>query len=109
MPYAPISGAPFLVIGLGVVIRSVVAPPASFPPKSRYSARNVLQGAIIRTGLGTLPVTLGTIWSGSEPQFAVRRQSRLKIRDFFPSLVREDGPLLAVAGIAAIAVFAKLK
>ncbi len=55
VPYAPILGVLVIAIVLGVVIRSVVALPASFEPKSRYSARNVLQAAIIRTGLGTPP------------------------------------------------------
>lgn len=72
-PYAPILGSPVIAIVLGVMLRSFVALPPSLEPGIRYSARTVLQGAIIvsgfgisltsiyRTGLGTLPVTLGTI------------------------------------------------
>ena len=72
-PYAPILGAPVIAIVLGVVIRSFVTLPAPLEPGIRFTARTVLQAAIIvsgfgisltsiyRTGLGTLPVTLGTI------------------------------------------------
>jgi uncharacterized integral membrane protein (TIGR00698 family) len=72
-PYAPILGSPVIAIVLGVMLRSCVALPASLEPGIRYTARTVLQVAIVvsglgisltsiyRTGLGTLPVTLGTI------------------------------------------------
>jgi len=72
-PFAPILGAPVLAILLGVAVRSCVTLPQPFAAGVAYSARTVLQGAIIvsgfgisllniyRTGLGTLPVTLGTI------------------------------------------------
>ncbi len=72
-PFAPILGAPVLAILIGVGVRSLVALPPVLVPGIAFSARTVLQGAIIvsgfgisllniyRTGLGTLPVTLGTI------------------------------------------------
>ncbi len=71
--FAPILGAPVIAILLGVLCRTITPLPASLRPGVAYSARTVLQGAIIvsgfgisllsivRTGLGTLPVTLGTI------------------------------------------------
>jgi len=69
----PLVGAPVFAIVLGVLIRSVVQLPAACKPGIAFSARTVLQAAIVvsgfglslavvaRTGLGTLPVTLGTI------------------------------------------------
>lgn len=72
-PYAPILGGPVIAILLGVAIRSFVPLPSALKPGITYSAKKVLQGAIIvsgfgislvsiaRTGIGTLPVTLGTI------------------------------------------------
>jgi uncharacterized integral membrane protein (TIGR00698 family) len=72
-PYAPILGAPVIAIVLGIAIRSVVAPPHVLAAGIAFTARSVLQlaivvagfgislSAIVRTGLGTLPVTLATI------------------------------------------------
>jgi uncharacterized integral membrane protein (TIGR00698 family) len=69
----PLVGAPVFAIVLGVAIRAVGPLPAACKPGVAFSARMVLQAAIvvsgfalslvtvIRTGLGTLPVTLGTI------------------------------------------------
>ena len=69
----PLAGAPVFAIVLGVAIRAVGPLPAACKPGVAFSARMVLQAAIvvsgfalslvtvIRTGLGTLPVTLGTI------------------------------------------------
>jgi len=71
--YAPILGAPVIAILLGVVIRSAFALPVVLVPGIKYASKKVLQGAIIvsgfgislasieKTGIGTLPVTLGTI------------------------------------------------
>ena len=71
--FAPILGAPVIAILLGVLVRSFMPMPKLLAAGIAYSARTVLQGAIIisgfgislaaiwRTGLGTLPVTLGTI------------------------------------------------
>ena len=69
----PLAGAPVFAIVLGVAIRAVGPLPAACKPGISFSARMVLQAAIVvsgfalslatvlRTGLGTLPVTLGTI------------------------------------------------
>lgn len=69
----PLVGAPVFAIVLGVLFRAVVRLPAPCKPGIAFSARTVLQTAIVvsgfglslavvaRTGLGTLPVTLGTI------------------------------------------------
>ncbi len=69
----PLVGAPVLAIVLGVLIRTIVPLPARCKPGIAFSARTVLQAAIVvsgfglslavvaRTGLGTLPVTLVTI------------------------------------------------
>jgi uncharacterized integral membrane protein (TIGR00698 family) len=71
--YAPILGAPVLAIMLGVLVRSVVPLPAALRAGVAFSAKQVLQAAIVvsgfglsfetvvRTGLATLPVTLVTI------------------------------------------------
>jgi uncharacterized integral membrane protein (TIGR00698 family) len=71
--FAPILGAPVIAILLGVALRTAVALPPAFDPGIKFSGRSVLQVAIVvsgfgislasivRTGLGTLPVTLGTI------------------------------------------------
>ena len=71
--FAPLVGAPVFAIVLGVAIRALVRLPAACKPGLAFSARTVLQAAIVvsgfglslavvaRTGLGTLPVTLGTI------------------------------------------------
>lgn len=71
--FAPILGSPVIAILVGVLFRTIAPVPARCRAGVAYSARTVLQGAIIvsgfglslvsvvRTGLGTLPVTLGTI------------------------------------------------
>jgi uncharacterized integral membrane protein (TIGR00698 family) len=70
---APLVGAPVFAIVLGVALRAALPLPASLRPGLAFSARTVLQAAIVvsgftlsltmiaRTGAGTLPVTLGTI------------------------------------------------
>ena len=69
----PLIGAPVFAILLGVAVRAVRPLPAAWRPGIAFSARTVLQAAIVvsgfglsiatvvSTGLGTLPVTLGTI------------------------------------------------
>ena len=71
--FAPLVGAPVFAIVLGVAIRALMRVPAACKPGIAFSARTVLQTAIVvsgfglslgvvaRTGLGTLPVTLGTV------------------------------------------------
>jgi uncharacterized integral membrane protein (TIGR00698 family) len=69
----PLAGAPVLAIVLGVAIRAARPLPAGLLPGLGFASRTVLQTAIVvsgftlslamvaQTGLGTLPVTLGTI------------------------------------------------
>jgi uncharacterized integral membrane protein (TIGR00698 family) len=69
----PLVGAPVLAIVLGIAIRGAGPLPERCRPGLAFSARTILQAAIVmsgfglsfaaivRTGLGTLPVTLGTI------------------------------------------------
>ena len=69
----PLVGAPVLAILLGVAVRAVRPLPEAWRPGIAFSSRTVLQAAIVvsgfglsiatvvSTGLGTLPVTLGTI------------------------------------------------
>jgi len=71
--FVPLIGAPVLAIVFGVFVRSVVALPENLKPGIRFSAKKILQGAIIvsgfglslavvaHTGLSTLPVTFVTI------------------------------------------------
>ena len=70
---APLVGAPVFAIVLGVALRAVLPLPPAFRPGLAFAARTILQTAIVvsgftlslamiaRTGVGTLPVTLGTI------------------------------------------------
>ncbi|MDB5039747.1 MAG: hypothetical protein JWN27_473 [Candidatus Eremiobacteraeota bacterium] len=72
-PFVPLLGSPVLAIVLGIAVRAFGPLPERCRPGIAFSARTVLQAAIvlsglglsfaavIRTGLGTLPVTLGTI------------------------------------------------
>ena len=69
----PLVGAPVLAIVLGVLLRAAFPLAEALRPGVAFAARTILQGAIIvsglglsfvtvvRTGIGTLPVTLGTM------------------------------------------------
>ena len=69
----PLAGTPVLAIVAGTVLRAVWRPPDRCQPGLAFAGRTVLQAAIVvagfalsfvtvvRTGLGTLPVTLGTM------------------------------------------------
>jgi uncharacterized integral membrane protein (TIGR00698 family) len=71
--YVPLVGAPVLAIVIGVIVGACVRLPAGLTPGIAFSARTVLQGAIIvsgfalsfltvvHTGIVTLPVTIVTI------------------------------------------------
>ena len=71
--FAPILGAPVCAILLGVLARATIPLPTLLDRGIALSARMVLQGAIVvsgfgvslaaiwQTGLGTLPITMGTI------------------------------------------------
>ena len=51
-PYAPILGGPVIAILLGVAICSFVPLPLVLRAGITYSAKNILQGAIIVSGFG---------------------------------------------------------
>jgi uncharacterized integral membrane protein (TIGR00698 family) len=71
--FVPLVGAPVLAIVFGIILRGVAPIPDRCRPGIAFCARSVLQAAIVlsglglslaavvRTGFGTLPVTLGTI------------------------------------------------
>jgi uncharacterized integral membrane protein (TIGR00698 family) len=71
--FVPLAGAPVLAIVLGIAIRAFTPLGAALKPGVAFSARTILQAAIVlsglglsiaavvHTGLGTLPVTLGTV------------------------------------------------
>lgn len=98
-PYAPLFGAPVLAILFGVVLRTAVPLPKTLQPGIAYTARSVLQFAIIisgfsvslatiaTTGIGTLPVTLFTIAVALVLAWALGRALGL------------DGTLRALVGI----------
>jgi uncharacterized integral membrane protein (TIGR00698 family) len=71
--FVPLVGAPVFALVLGVALGAIIALPEQYQPGTAFSARSVLQTAIVvsgfglslavvaRTGFGTLPVTLGTV------------------------------------------------
>ncbi len=71
--FVPLVGAPVFAIVLGALVRAIRPLPAEWRPGTAFASRTVLQAAIVLsgfglslatvvgTGLGTLPVTLGTI------------------------------------------------
>lgn len=113
--FAPILGAPVIAILLGVIFRTISPLPAPLRPGVAYSARTVLQGAIIvsgfgisllsivRTGLGTLPVTLGTIAVALALAPFVGRLLRLDV-----TLRQLVGVGTAICGASAIAAVASV-
>jgi uncharacterized integral membrane protein (TIGR00698 family) len=110
--FAPILGAPVIAILLGVVVRSFTPLPIAFAPGIAYGARTVLQAAIIvsgfgislaaiwRTGLGTLPVTLGTIAIALGLAPFVGRLLRLDVK--LRELVSIGTAICGASAIAAI-------
>ena len=71
--FVPLVGAPVFAIVFGVALRTLAPLPDALRPGLAFAARTVLQIAIVvsglglslavvvRTGVGTLPVTLGTV------------------------------------------------
>lgn len=69
----PLAGAPVLAIVFGIVLRSAIRLPRGLSPGFTFSAKYVLQSAIVVSGFGlslgtvahtgweTLPVTIGTV------------------------------------------------
>lgn len=114
-PYAPILGGPVIAILFGVAIRSFVPLPLLLHAGITYSAKKILQGAIIvsgfgislvsiaTTGLGTLPVTLGTIAIVLALAPLVGRALRLDI-----TLRQLVGVGTAICGASAIAAVASV-
>jgi uncharacterized integral membrane protein (TIGR00698 family) len=110
--FVPLVGAPVFAIVLGVAIRTAVALPDSFKPGLAFSARTVLQIAIVvsglglsiatvaRTGLGTLPVTLGTIAVALVLAPIVSRL--LKLRSTLQTLIGVGTAICGASAIAAV-------
>jgi uncharacterized integral membrane protein (TIGR00698 family) len=111
-PFAPILGAPVIAILVGVLVRTIAPLPAVFSPGIAYCARTVLQGAIVvsgfgislaaiwATGLGTLPVTLGTIAVALGLAPFVGRLLRLDLR--LRELVSIGTAICGASAIAAV-------
>jgi uncharacterized integral membrane protein (TIGR00698 family) len=111
--FAPILGAPVIAILLGVGLRTCSALPAAFDLGVKFSGRNVLQFAIVvsgfgisltsivRTGLGTLPVTLGTIAIALAIAPVAGRLLRLDVK--LRELVGIGTAICGASAIAAVA------
>jgi uncharacterized integral membrane protein (TIGR00698 family) len=109
----PLAGAPVLAIVLGVAVRAAWPPPERCRPGLAFAGRTVLQAAIVvsgfalsfvtvvRTGLGTLPVTLGTMAVALILSPLVARVLRLD-----GVLQRLVGVGTAICGASAIAAVA---
>ncbi len=113
--FAPILGAPVIAILLGVAIRSFRPTHPMFRTGLAFAAKMVLQGAIVvsgfgislvsiaQTGLGTLPVTLGTIAVALALAPPLGRILRLDV-----SLRQLVGVGTAICGASAIAAVASV-
>ncbi len=111
--FAPLLGAPVIAILLGVAVSSVLRVPAALGPGVAFSARTVLQGAIVvsgfgislaniyRTGLSTLPVTLGTIAIALALAPPLGRLLRLDVK--LRELVAIGTAICGASAIAAVA------
>ncbi len=108
--FVPLIGAPVLAIVFGVLVRTFITPPDVFKAGITFSAKKVLQGAIIvsgfglslalvaQTGLATLPVTLVTIAVALVLAPLVGR-----LLDIRPVLQQLVGVGTAICGASAIA------
>jgi uncharacterized integral membrane protein (TIGR00698 family) len=102
-----------LAIVLGVAVRALWPPPERARPGLAFSSRTVLQAAIVvsgfalsfvtvvRTGLGTLPVTLGTMAVALALAPLVGRALRLE--DVLQRLVGVGTAICGASAIAAVA------
>lgn len=109
----PLAGAPVLAIVLGVAFRAAWQPPERCRPGLAFSARTVLQAAIVvsgfalsfvtvvRTGLGTLPVTLGTM--AVALVLAPLAARVLRLDDVLQRLVGIGTAICGASAIAAVA------
>lgn len=81
----PLVGAPVLALAVGIVVATIRRPPARCAPGLKWTGRYVLQTAIVvlgatlhignvlRVGIGTLPVMLGTLAVALSVAFLVGR------------------------------------
>jgi uncharacterized integral membrane protein (TIGR00698 family) len=110
--FAPILGAPVLAIVFGVLVRSVVPLPSVMRPGIAFTAKKVLQAAIvvsgfglsfvtvIRTGVATLPVTIVTIAIALALGWALGRA--LRVEGALRTLVSVGTAICGASAIAAV-------
>jgi uncharacterized integral membrane protein (TIGR00698 family) len=111
--FIPLVGAPVLAIVLGILLRSLVRLPPALLPGFGFSAKQVLQSAIIvsgfglslavvvRTGLDTLPVTVGTVAVALVLAPIVGRM--LKLESVLEHLIGVGTAICGASAIAAVA------
>jgi uncharacterized integral membrane protein (TIGR00698 family) len=111
--FVPLVGAPVLAIVLGILFRLLVRLPPALQPGFAFSARQVLQSAIIvsgfglslgvvvRTGWDTLPVTVGTVAVALVLAPIVGRM--LKLDTVLEHLVGVGTAICGASAIAAVA------
>jgi uncharacterized integral membrane protein (TIGR00698 family) len=111
--FVPLVGAPVLAIVLGIVVRQLIALPASLRPGFAFSSKTVLQSAIVVSGFGlslavvvttgweTLPVTIGTIAIALVLAPIVGRM--LKIDTVLQHLIGVGTAICGASAIAAVA------
>jgi uncharacterized integral membrane protein (TIGR00698 family) len=111
--YVPLAGAPVLAIVLGIVLRLALPLPPVLRPGFAYSAKTLLQAAIILSGFGlslaavvhtgweTLPVTIGTIAIALVGAPVVGRL--LKIDTTLEHLIGVGTAICGASAIAAVA------
>jgi len=109
----PLAGAPVLAIVLGILLRSVLPLPRSVHAGVSFSAKYVLQSAIVVSGFGlslaavaqtgweTLPVTIGTIAVALVLAPIVGRM--LKVDTVLEHLVGVGTAICGASAIAAVA------
>jgi uncharacterized integral membrane protein (TIGR00698 family) len=111
--FVPLVGAPVLAIVLGILLRLLVRLPPRLQPGFAFSAKQVLQSAIIvsgfglslavvvRTGWDTLPVTVGTVAVALVLAPIVGRM--LKLDSVLEHLVGVGTAICGASAIAAVA------
>jgi len=111
--FVPLVGAPVFAIVFGVAIRTLAPLPVVLRPGLAFSSRTVLQTAIVvsgltlsmavvvRTGLGTLPVTLGTVAVALVLAPLLGRM--LKLRKALHTLIGVGTAICGASAIAAVA------
>lgn len=111
--YFPIVGAPIFALTIGIVFAAVWVPSAILQPGLAFASRTVLQTAIVvsgfglsldavvRTGAGTLPVTLATITVALVLGPILGRVLRLK--DIAATLISVGTAICGASAIGAVA------